>query len=118
MKLAFAFALLVVTGSCHYGITDIPSVPDHPTYRADVYPVLSDHCLLCHGAAPNRGAPAYFRLDVYDDVGTTLGAQSMAAAIAGDVASGRMPPASPGGDGVGPNGIAMLQKWVDQGALP
>jgi hypothetical protein len=118
MKLAFAFALLAVTGSCHYGITDIPSVPDRPTYHADVYPLLSDHCLLCHGALPNRGAPDSFRLDVHGDVGTISGAQTMAFAIAGDAASGRMPPAAANGDGVGPKGIAMLQRWADQGALP
>ena len=34
------------------------------------------------------------------------------------VEDGEMPPAAKDGDGVGPNGLELLQRWVDQGAPP
>ena len=77
LALVLGAALL---GSCHYGVGDIPSVPDDPTYGRDVRPLLGDHCFVCHGSSPSRGAPSYFRLDVYDDSGSTLGAKTMAGA--------------------------------------
>jgi len=66
-------AVLALAGSCHYGVADIASVPDYPTYAKDVRPLLYDHCLLCHGSSPIRGAPSYFRLDVYDDTDGVFG---------------------------------------------
>lgn len=107
--------LAMLPASCNYGIRDIGSVPDNPTFNRDVYPLYADHCLVCHGSPPDRGAPTYFRLDVYADSGGAVGAQSMAAAALGDVRSGRMPPASGHGDGVGPNGVQMLERWVQIG---
>lgn len=107
-----------ILGSCSYGVGDIPIVPDNPTYGRDVRPLLGDHCLVCHGSSPSRGARSYFRLDVYDDADGTVGAKTMAGAILADVRSGKMPPAAKHGDGVGPNGIELLQRWVDQGAPP
>jgi hypothetical protein len=109
------FALLFLTGSmaaCNYGIRDVASVPDNPTFNRDIYPLYADHCLVCHSSPPDRGAPSYFRLDTYDDTANAAGAKSMAAAALGDVQSGRMPPAAGAGDGVGPNGLQMLQRWV------
>lgn len=119
MKVPFAvIAVTILIGSCHYGVKDISSVPDNPTFARDIYPLYRDHCLVCHGSPPGRGAPAYFRLDVYatDDSTNVAGAADMAAAALGDVKSGKMPPEAEKGDGVGPNGVAMLQKWVDNGA--
>ena len=116
MKLSLAMvALVALTGSCHYGIADIASAPDNPTYNKDVYPLLADHCLLCHSSPPNRGAPSTFRLDVYDDttVGNTFvaGAKSYGPTIVYDVQIGKMPPGAKSGDGVGPNGLKMLENW-------
>jgi hypothetical protein len=108
-------ALLFLSGptaACNYGIRDISSVPDHPTFNRDIYPLYADHCLVCHSSPPDRGAPSYFRLDTYDDTTDAAGAKSMAAAALGDVRSGRMPPAASNGDGVGPNGLLMLERWV------
>lgn len=109
-------AMAGLTQSCNYGIRDISSVPDNPTYNRDVYPLYADHCLVCHGAQPDRGAPTYFRLDRYDDDATTAGAKSMAASALADVQSGRMPIAAKNGDGVGPNGVQMLERWVQNGS--
>jgi hypothetical protein len=112
----FIFVMTMLTASCSYGIRDIGSVPDNPTFNGDVYPLYADHCLICHGSPPDRGAPSYFRLDVYGDSDAVAGAQSMAAAAVADVQSGKMPPASRDGDGVGPNGLQLLQRWVQLGA--
>jgi hypothetical protein len=86
-----AFAAIGLAG-CGFSVPDVASVPDHPTFETDVLPVMNDHCNLCHSGNPNRGAPRSFRLDVYEDVGGTRG------------------------DGVGPNGTAIVEKWVADGA--
>jgi hypothetical protein len=109
-------ALALSLCACNYSVKDIASVPDNPTYTQDVRYLLADHCLVCHGFPPNRGAPASFRLDVYADTNGVPGAQSMAGSVLNDAKSGRMPPGVPSNEQVGPNGVAMLQKWVDNGA--
>jgi hypothetical protein len=119
MRSVLAVVVLVaLTGSCntHYGVADISAVPDNPTFNLDVYPLYRDHCLVCHSSPPDRGAPNTFRLDVYDTNNGLLGAMDMAGSAYGDVKSNRMPPTAKEGDGVGPNGQAMLKKWYDNGA--
>jgi len=116
MKFSLAMVVSVAfAGSCHYSVADIATVPDNPTYTTNVYPLLRDHCLLCHSSPPDRGAPSNFRLDVYEDttVGNTTipGAQSYGYSIVSSVLSDKMPPAAKQGDGVGPNGKKMLENW-------
>ena len=126
MKFSLAMVVSVtLAGSCHYGVADIATVPDNPTYDQNVYPLLRDHCLLCHSSPPNRGAGganSYFRLDVY---GTTTvngkdipGAGDYCGSIVGDVLIDKMPPAAKDGDGVGPNGKKMLQNWQNSQPVP
>jgi hypothetical protein len=111
--------MVALSGSCRYGVADISGKPDNPTYNADIYPLFRDHCLLCHSSPPDRGAPSSFRLDVYDDILNpdqtvkTFGAKSYATSCAGDVDINKMPPGAKSGDGVGPNGRAMLRQWAD-----
>lgn len=137
-----AAASLVVVAACDFSVPDIAEVPENPTFERDVKPLLDDHCNLCHGSPPNRGAPNDFRLDVYDaagsaapmlgsrkggsrkgrdreddhDEGRLEGAREMAEDIVEVVEDGEMPPAAAWGDGVGPNGRAMLRRWLEQGA--
>jgi len=106
--------------SCHYAASDLVYVPDNPGYNEDVHPLFSDHCLLCHGNPANRGAPSppspkAFRLDVYDDTDGVPGANSYGEIALSYIKSKLMPPAAKDGDGVGPNGLRMLQRWVDEG---
>ncbi len=116
---ALLFALFAVPGSCNFGKADIAQAPEHPTFDPDVKQVLADHCLLCHGDPPNRGAPSRFRLDVYNDVvGGPRGAFFEASDIIRTVDSGKMPPAALWGDGVGPNGKLVLDRWLADGAPP
>jgi hypothetical protein len=106
--------LTIAQGSCHYGVRDIASVPDNPSYTQDVAPLLNDHCVVCHGWPPDRGAPPKFRADVYDDTNGVPGVHSYASTINYYVQKDMMPPGGvAASDGVGPNGKAMLQKWTD-----
>ena len=116
MRLFLAVVVIgAFSGSCSYSVNDISAIPDSPTYSRDVFPLYRDHCFVCHSSPPDRGAPSYFRLDVYDTASGVAGAMGMASSALGDVTSKRMPPTAKGGEGVGPNGQAMLQKWVDNG---
>lgn len=103
---------------CNFAADDIASVPDTPSFALDVLPMLEDHGTLCHGERHNRGAPATFRLDVYDDVGAVLGARSKAPAMLAQIDSDQMPPAAQWGDGLGPNAKELLRRWVALGAPP
>jgi hypothetical protein len=109
-------ALVGLTGACNYAVRDIATVPDNPTYNRDIFPLYADHCLLCHMSPPNRGAPDTFRLDSYGDSDSATGAGSMAFMCLDQVKRKLMPPAAKSGDGVGPKGLEMLQKWYDNGA--
>jgi hypothetical protein len=115
----FSTLLVIVTAvaSCHYASPDLVFVPDHPGYNEDVRPLFSDHCLLCHGHPANHGAPNNFRLDVYDNDTTNRipGAFTYGEVALSEIKSKSMPPAAKDGEGVGPNGILMLQRWVDDG---
>ncbi len=115
MRLQRVLVLVVTVASCHYSSPDLVYVPDNPTYQRDVYPLFSDHCLVCHGWPPDRGAPSTFRLDVYDDTDGVPGAYTYGSIALSDIEIRKMPPAAKDGEGVGPNGIAMLRRWIDNG---
>jgi hypothetical protein len=114
----WSLLVLVLLGGCGFGAEDVGSVPDSPGYERDVLPLLASHCLLCHGAEPARGAPDYFRLDLYDDQDGIAGARTMGLAMVMEVEAMRMPPAASRGDGLGPNGRALLKRWVAQNRPP
>jgi mono/diheme cytochrome c family protein len=110
MRLILTVVLIgSVFASCKYGVADINAVPSNPTYNGDIYPLFRDHCLLCHGSPPNRGVYSKMRLDVYED------AKNYISSILDYVDKDKMPPAAKNGDGVGPNGKAMLHRWSDNG---
>lgn len=115
MRLVIVLVPLALA-ACNFAAPDIADVPDQPTFEQDVKPLFDDHCNLCHGTSPDRGAPSSFRLDAYDDTPGKRGAASMAGRAVHAVEGDSMPPAAAWGDGVGPNGKKMLQRWIDQGA--
>ena len=113
------FALALAAPACSFGKPDIATVPAHPTFETDVKPLLADHCLLCHSYPATRGAPTNFRLDVYDSPdGTFPAAHQEASRFIQSIQDGKMPPSAAWGDGVGPNGKAMLQNWKTDGYPP
>jgi hypothetical protein len=85
-----------------------PEVPDDPSWASDVRPILLANCALCHGYPALRGAPSYFRLDVYDDFlpddadpddpVPLFGAAAMGPLILAAVQRDSMPPRFPLGD--------------------
>lgn len=115
-RLVASAILAIALQACGFGVDDVDQVPDAPTFERDVAPLFHDHCTLCHGAPPARGAPGHFRLDVYADTPAKLGAQSMAFSALRRVEADDMPPAASWGDGLGPNGKKLLRRWVEQGA--
>jgi hypothetical protein len=124
MRCLTLLAIVAAVASCHYSSPDLTYVPDNPGYQEDVHPLFSDHCLVCHSHPADRGAPNSFRLDVYDDTDGISGAYNNGEIALGDIKSRRMPPAArgqscavadPSCEGVGPNGILMLQRWIDNG---
>ena len=120
LRLVAIAACALAIPACSLGKPDIATVPAHPTYATDVHSLLADHCLLCHNYPATRGAPTSFRLDVYDPpAGTsTPAAHQEASRFIQSIDSGKMPPSAAWGDGVGPNGKAMLHNWASDGYPP
>jgi len=118
MDTAFRVFLPVILAwplaTCSFGKPDLATVPAHPTFEADVRPLLEDHCVLCHGYPAKRGAPTSFRLDVYA-ADVVPGAYDERARFIRSIQSDKMPPSAAWGDGVGPNGKTMLQNWATDG---
>ncbi len=93
-----------------------PDVPAEPSFQQDIQPILAANCIRCHGT-PVKGAPSYFRLDMFEDVEvidangvgliTIAGAKSQASRIAARAAAGEMPPRFPLDDWQ----IEMLANW-------
>lgn len=113
-RFAFAAVALALTACGDFAVPDSTSVPDSPTWSDPVEQVLADHCVNCHGAKPDRGAPSGFRLDAYESQGGVAGASDMAAEIVDVVAGGEMPPGL--GAQLGPNDTKILKKWAEAGA--
>jgi hypothetical protein len=108
-------ASALAISACSFGKPDIATVPAHPTFEIDVKPFLADHCLLCHSDPATRGAPTSFRLDVYTSPDGLPAAHQEASRFIQSIDNGKMPPSAKWGDGVGPNGKAMLQNWKTDG---
>lgn len=103
---------------------DVPT-QDKVDFTREVLPILSDHCLLCHG--PDRDSEeaqaAGFRLDLREEA---VGSEMIvpgdpAASLFIDVlttkkASQRMPPLDSGKKQLTPKQVDILTRWIAQGA--
>lgn len=92
-------------------------VPAFPTYEQHVKVILDDECVECHSATPTNGAPSSIRMDVYDNVGSVLGAGTLSSRIVTrsvDSPANPMPPTSRAP--VGAIDKAILEKWHELGA--
>jgi hypothetical protein len=95
-------------------------------YTRDIRPILSDNCYACHGPDKNQ-RKAKLRLDTKEGALAELRDGSRAIVpgksadsvlidkVAADEPTERMPPPSTG-KRLGPRQIALLKKWIDQGA--
>jgi hypothetical protein len=115
MRYSTLLVMVAAMASCHYASPDLVFVPDNPGYQEDVHPLFSDHCLVCHGYPASRDAPKNFRLDVYDKTDGIPGAYLYGDLALDYIKNKSMPPGAKDGEVVGPNGILMLQRWVDNG---
>ncbi|MES2637956.1 MAG: hypothetical protein V4850_00675 [Myxococcota bacterium] len=110
-------AALIVAPGCDG--TNAAGAPAHPTWHADIAPIVVEHCGSCHVA----GGVAPFALDTYAVAGP------MAASLAASVEAGTMPPwGARTTDECEPRfGFlddprlsdaeqALLRAWVDEGA--
>lgn len=99
--------------------------PDKIDFTREVLPILSDHCLLCHG--PDRDSEqaqaAGFRLDLRDEaVGSEMiipgdpDASLVIDVLTTKRASRRMPPLDSGQKQLTPKQVGLLKRWVAQGA--
>ncbi|MCC6588057.1 MAG: DUF1553 domain-containing protein [Bryobacterales bacterium] len=81
-------------------------------FNRDIRPILSDNCLSCHGP-DEKGRMAGLRLDTREGV---LGkAPSIVARITHEKKALRMPPVATG-RALNEKQIALIKKWVDEGA--
>lgn len=88
------------------------------SFNREVRPILSKHCLACHGPDPEQ-READLRLDLRDDAiaviqpGDVEGSEAFARITSDD--DDRMPPAEHG-NALAKNEIELIRKWIEQGA--
>ncbi len=96
------------------------------SYDRDIRPLLSEHCFKCHG--PDAGKrQADLRLDLEE--GATALHKGIAAIVPGDIGKSelvarvssddpdeRMPPAKAGKPPLAEEQIALLTRWIEEGA--
>jgi hypothetical protein len=102
--------------------TPLPAAEREVSFNRDIKPILAGKCFACHGP-DEKERQADLRLDQADAAhasGVLKGADDAVAAILIRVASSdpdeQMPPASSKKPGLTADEIALLQRWVEQGA--
>jgi hypothetical protein len=116
LRLTYATALLTV----------VPCFAEDVDFNLDIRPILSNKCLLCHGPDP-EGLQAGLRLDQRDSATKELESGLVAVSpgnpdlsellkrVTSDDEDIRMPPPEHGAK-LTVDEIALLQKWIQQGA--
>jgi hypothetical protein len=96
-------------------------LPERVEFNRDIRPILSDRCFTCHG--PDEEArKADLRLDLRESatewavVPGSAEKSELIARVASDEADVRMPPTDSGKPPLAPREIALLRRWIDQGA--
>ena len=88
------------------------------SFSREVKPILSDRCFACHG--PDEGTrPTPLRLDTPEGAQEAAGtpeASKLLDRVRTDDPARRMPPAYAGHDRLSADEIAILERWVEQGA--
>ncbi len=102
-----------------------PALPDVVEFNRDVRPILSENCFVCHGPDANK-RQAELRLDTEAGlfgadsktkpvVAREVGASEIIKRIVSVDPEQLMPPVD-SGKKLSPRDIAILKKWVEQGA--
>ncbi len=92
---------------------------DEIRYNADIRPVLSKHCFVCHGS-DEGSRQAGFRIDLADEASDLLAPgkpeeSEVLRRIASDDPDERMPPTDHG-EPLSPDEIELIRKWISGGA--
>lgn len=117
---------IVVSGTAFPDEADVP-LPDVVEFNRDVRPILADNCFVCHGPDQQK-RQAGLRLDRPDGPGDAKPAGTISGVVPGRPGESdlflritsadeslRMPPAD-SGRSLTPGRIAVLQRWIEQGA--
>lgn len=112
-------AWIVIVGASANAVADDMRLPATVQFNRDIRPILSDNCYACHGPDENERM-ADLRRDTEDGAQAALapGESGLAVLIERITSSDpdlRMPPAD-SHKALTPREIALLRKWVEQGA--
>jgi len=109
-------------GACDNDKFPEPEVKDNVSFALDIQPILTAECASCHNpseAAPDlREGYAYESLEDLIDEGDIIPGDAerseLVEMLEGNSPDGNtMPPAGP----MSPQKIALIKKWIDEGAL-
>lgn len=123
--------LLSALQSCDTGppsLAEDRSLPDSVSYNFDIRPILSDKCFICHGPDANK-RQAGLRLDIAANAYKVLeenpgahaivpgdpSASQLFLRISSEDSTFRMPPVE-SNLSLTPREIALIEKWIEQGA--
>ena len=118
-------AAIALTASPAARAADNGTLPDVVEFNRDIRSILSDNCFFCHGPDKNK-RKADLRLDTQDGLhgkdgepGTVVAGKPGDSELFRRVTSSdpeqKMPPAE-SGKSLTPRDIALLKKWIEQGA--
>ncbi len=100
------------------------AVPDKVSYARDVLPIFQQHCVGCHQPAKSGGSYVMTSRDELlkkgesDEPGVVPGKPDASHIVAQISASDGKPPAMPKNKPpLSPNEIALISKWIAQGAI-
>lgn len=99
-------------------------LPEHVEFNRDIRPIFAQHCVACHGGVKQAGGLSF----VFEKKALAEGDSGQAAIVPGDpdgsflierISSDdedyRMPPAEHGA-ALSADQVALLRKWIEQGA--
>lgn len=118
-------ALILVSAAGSLCAADNGPLPDVVEFNRDIRPILSDNCFFCHGPDKNK-RKADLRLDTAEGLvgkpgtpGTAVPGKPDDSELFRRITSSdpeqKMPPAE-SGKSLTPRDIALLKKWIEQGA--
>ena len=125
LSCGICLALILVSEAGSLRAADNGSLPDVVEFNRDIRSILSDNCFFCHGPDKNK-RKADLRLDTQaglhgqdGEPGTVVAGKPSDSELFRRITSSdpeqKMPPAE-SGKSLTPRDIALLKKWIEQGA--
>ena len=124
-----ALPILLFAAGCESQSLSSPGVPEVVDYNWHVHPILSENCLICHGPSDvdrqaglrlDRAETAFAELPEspgrYAVVPGNPGSSELIRRIGAASADERMPPPESHKDALSTQEVAILERWVADGA--